>query len=687
MGDEHSAPSWWGRALVLVGLSALAITQPVLDLMGRNPQFFVAGGYTASQIVAFALVVVLVPSFVLVTTYLLVRVVHWRTSEVVHAVLVALLGAVFGNVVLRAFGADEVWAAVVGAVFGAAMALLLRRSRPGGLLLQYLACAQVLFLAAFLFASPAAALLSDDPDLEELGEVSVPVPPGPVVVIVLDELPLPTIVKTDGTINADRYPAFARLAATSTWFRNASSPHNHTEEAVPAIATGNVIEDGTLPTVREHPRNLLALMAKSVPVHRLEPVTDLCPRNACPRRDGQPLTRALEDSAIVYGHRVLPEELSSDLPAIDEAWGSFGPGLDEEGGPEASSEPDPLERWHETDEHDRAGEAQGDLLVEAGLAIDDTPALHFLHVVTPHVPWDATPWGTTLLGPMPPWREEPTNADSRWSALIRYQRHSLQAGAADAALGEVLDHLEATGVWDDTTLLVVADHGTGTVWPDVRREHTARNQDEVFRVPMFLKVAGQHQPQVDDAPAMTIDALPTLMDALDIRADWEMDGHSLLDGSNPTTAPLVEADLDGLFDVVRHHAADFPYGWDWTSLAAVGEHGALVGRPVAELELGPPSRLTWEPAQEASFASLPTARGEVPYVLTGTVAKPTLGEPPPLVIAVNGTIAGVTGGYEPIAGGWRFSSTVGPFYRDGANEVVAYEVTDAPAGPILRPLG
>ena len=73
--------------------------------------------------------------------------------------------------------------------------------------------------------------------------MTVPVPPGPVVVIIFDELPLPTLMRSDGTINAERYPAFARLAASSTWFRNTSSPHNRTERAVPAIVTGNVLRE------------------------------------------------------------------------------------------------------------------------------------------------------------------------------------------------------------------------------------------------------------------------------------------------------------------------------------------------------------------------------------------------------------------------------------------------------------
>jgi hypothetical protein len=670
---------------MLVGLASLAVTQPVLDLMGRNPEFFVAGAYTASQIAAFAVVVAVVPSLAIVGLYSLARWVHRGTSEVLHLVLVAALGLVVGNLVLRTVGGDG-WLPALGAgLAGAGLAVLLRRTVAGGLLLQYLAGAQVLFLAAFLLTSPASSLLSDTPDLDALGEVSVPVPPGPVVVVVFDELPLPTLMKTDGTINAARYPAFARLAETSTWFRNASSPHNHTEEAVPAVATGKVIEEGQLPTVREHPRNLLSLMATAVPIHRLEPVTDLCPRNACEPRDGQPLSRALEDSAIVYGHRVLPRGLRGDLPPIDAGWGSFGSRFDDDV-VTASDEPDPLERWHGTSEQQRAAEVQNDLLVDAAAEIDATPALHFLHAVTPHVPWDATPWGTSLLGPVPEWREEPTNPDSRWSALIRYQRHSLQTGSADVALGKVLDHLETTGLWDRTTLLVIADHGTGTVWPDVRREHTPRNEDEVFRVPMFLKVAGQERAAVVDEVASTIDAVPTLLDALDIETDWEMDGHSLLDGSEPTTAPVVSDEIDGLFDVVDHHARDFPHGWDWPALAAVGEHGALVGTPVADLERGPRSDLTWAPAQEHSFASLPTARGEEPYLLTGTIDTPADDEPPALVVAVNGTIAGVTGGYERSKDGWRFSGLVGPYFVEGRNQVDAFEVRQGPDGPVLHPL-
>ena len=42
-------------------VSGLAVAQPLLDLFGNNPEFFVAGNYSRAQIVGFALLIALVP--------------------------------------------------------------------------------------------------------------------------------------------------------------------------------------------------------------------------------------------------------------------------------------------------------------------------------------------------------------------------------------------------------------------------------------------------------------------------------------------------------------------------------------------------------------------------------------------------------------------------------------------------
>ena len=273
-----------------------------------------------------------------------------------------------------------------------------------------------------------------------------------------------------------------------------------------------------------------------------------------------------------------------------------------------------------------------------------------------------------------------------WSSLIRYQRHSLQTGAADVALGQVLDHLEETGVWDDATVVVTADHGTSTLPPDVGRVATENNAEEVFRVPLFLKAAGQREGTVVDDVAMTIDVLPTLMDLLDIETDWEIDGHSLLDGSEPTIEPLVNPDVEGLFEVVDRHAADFPHGWDWTALAAVGDHGDAGGHAPRRPRRRRPEPPALDAGQRGDLRLAAHGEGEVPQIVTG-ISTARDREPPPLVIVANGTVAGVTGGYDPADGGWTFSSMLGPYLVDGANEIDAYEVTEVDGRPVLHRLG
>ena len=67
-------------------------------------------------------------------------------------------------------------------------------------------------------------------------------------------------------------------------------------------------------------------------------------------------------------------------------------------------------------------------------------------------------------------------------------------------------------------------------------------------------------------------------------------------------------------------------------------------------------------------------------VITGTDS-----EPPAARLVVNGTVAGVTGGYDPVDGGWSFSSVLGPYLVDGANEIAAYEVTGSRAGRRAAP--
>ena len=312
------------RAFIILGLSGLAVAQPLLDLFGQNPEFFVAGNYSRGQIVWFALLIAVVPPLVGIGATALAMVINDTFGTIVFVTVVAALATAFGLALLRTLGLDQiVVVAVLALLVGAGVAVLVLRTRGTRLFVSYLAVANLFFLGSFFFLSPTSELVAGGSS-GDLGDVSVPTLRAPVVVIVLDEFPAATIMRTDGSLNDERYPGFAELASVSTWFRNASSQYNLTHRAVPSILDGTLGDDDDLPTWGDHPRNLFTLLGADVPVHRYESVTDLCPPTVCEPPPRQPLSQAIEDASVVYGHRVLPGALRDDLPAIDNSWGAYG---------------------------------------------------------------------------------------------------------------------------------------------------------------------------------------------------------------------------------------------------------------------------------------------------------------------------------------------------------------------------
>ena len=59
-----------------------------------------------------------------------------------------------------------------------------------------------------------------------------------IVIIVFDELPTISLLDSNMEIDAGRYPNFAKLADTSTWYRGASTIHYSTRFSIPSILTG-----------------------------------------------------------------------------------------------------------------------------------------------------------------------------------------------------------------------------------------------------------------------------------------------------------------------------------------------------------------------------------------------------------------------------------------------------------------
>ena len=270
--------------------------------------------------------------------------------------------------------------------------------------------------------------------------------------------------------------------------------------------------------------------------------------------------------------------------------------------------------------------------------------------------------------------DDPDTPGYEFWARSEYQLHTMQVGAADALIGELVHHLRALPNWDNTLLVVTSDHGTNLTPPDIgRMKVTSANRAEVYRVPLFIKAPGQVVGDIRDNSAQNLDVLPSIIDLLDADVDWQFDGHSLYDGSIAHTPPKVATDVEEVISIAERRAVDFPFGDDWAALAAVGEHGDLVGTKVGAVELGDASehRATLDGAD--LFDELPTSDGEAPFVLSGTVTGPT--EPPELLASVNGTIAGIVGGYRRRGQEWLFTGYVDDRFVLGPNSVELYEVS------------
>jgi hypothetical protein len=607
-----------------------------------------------------------------------------RLGAWLHGGAVAGFAGLFGLVLCRAAGVDATAPVLVVAVaVGVGVAVAEWRVRWARQFLSYLAVGNVAFVLLFLLTSPSAELLTGV-SYADAGNVRVPSLDGPVVVVVLDEFPLTSLLRADGSINEVRYPNFAALARESTWFRNAASESEFTAQSVPTILTGVVGDAADVPFLRDHPRNLFSLFGARYPVNRYELVTDLCPADVCARPPGQPLRQALDDASVVYRHRVLPEALRDGLPDIDGSWGNFGGGLvGDAAAPgntvptNAAGDPDRLARMRSiarTSDGGRDGQARA--LVRQIDLIGAAPSINVIHVALPHHPYVLTPWGTVNSdGYRAAWvPTEPSQPGYEFITREVRAHQALQVGAVDGMVGHLVERLQSMGAWEEATMVIVSDHGVDLTPPGgLTRRANDDNIDELLRIPLFIKAPGQIEGEVRDDPASTTDVLPSIVDLLGVETEWRFDGHSLFDGSQPTFDRRVTSDVEAAFEVAARQATLFPRGEGWDDLAAVGVAQDLVGRPVSEFEVGAPSDLSLTLNRSDLLADLSVDSGLVPQTLRG-VLRGSETTPPELAAALNGTFAGALGGYQPDGDAWKFSGLMANYFVDGRNDVAAYQL-------------
>ena len=481
----------------------------------------------------------------------------------------------------------------------------------------------------------------------------------PVVFVVFDEFPADDLLRPDGSIDAERFPNFAELASTSTWFPNAHTVFDSTFGAVPAILDGRMPRPRMATDVRSHKPSIFHMMDRlGYKVFKVESASAVCPPSICPgartRRPG-----------------VLKRLSGNGRPAR-------------------------FHRWIGAIRH-RA-----------------EPGFYFHHALMPHEPWLYLPSGQQMRpSGIEPIRQinRPTGFDDPALSAHNHLRHLLQVGYTDHLLGQLLERLKRTDLLDRALVVVTADHGYSfRVGVKSRRFLSEDNVEEIAPVPLFVKAPGQTDGRVDDALVANIDMVATIADLLGTSVGYPQDGRSAFSdeverrtGIALSTRDFVRTVRIGLPELQRRRAiwrrrwaglfgtgaeSNLLYGDPWTRAYRVGPNRELLDRRVSSLRVAraTPGSDRASAVDAALFRNVSKRAQIVPTRVTGPLEGVPVGEHRDLALAVNGRIRAVGRSFDFVRQRFEYFSFVVPeaALRSGANRMELFEVKGDGA---LEPLG
>ncbi len=651
-------------------MCGLAVAQPIFSVLGANTADLVSRRLSIGEVVVFALLVVTVPPAVLLGVEELVRLVRPRAVAVVHP---TLLGLAMAAAVLQFVGDGDVRSPVVlltaAAAAGVALGYFATTKAGVRLWLRYLAVAPVLFLVSFLVLSPVRRVVFA-PRLDVVAAPEAADRPD-VVVVLLDELPTLSLLRPDGSIDAERFPAFAELASMSTWYRDTTTTSTWTTMAAPSIFTGRYPDPDTRPVAVDHPQSLYTLLGGAYDRNVHESVTLLCPESLCPPASpGAGMVTHVRD-LIGLAAGVLVDRTTPGAEAVDVQFFS----------PTATG----------------VGHAAVFEDFIASIEPGARPTLNVAHIGLPHQPWTLTPSTQPHNGPpVPPGLPDGVAWSDDLAAAAGRQAHLLNLEATDHLVGELLEHLRAVDMLEDTMLVVMADHGVAFVGGEPFRAATEATVDQVAYPPLFIKEPGQRVGAVSDLPAEVVDVVPTIADVAGIPIPWAVDGTSLRDPEAVQASPRAfhplfrdrlpatssgTVELRDSFDArLARNEALVASGADEVALGSLpGSPANLVGRAVDDLavesqsdvvvSVGPGDRdlLVSDDAPIPAFVEVQLDRGG------GRT----------LAVALDGRVV-LAGATTPDGGLWGYL----PIDRltPGTHRVDVYVVAEGATEPALAPV-
>lgn len=174
------------------------------------------------------------------------------------------------------------------------------------------------------------------------------------------------------------------------------------------------------------------------------------------------------------------------------------------------------------------------------------PAFSYVHFLEPHSPYTppdpfARKFHPTAIDSLDatsralmPWRLDPPPRPQQEMTRALYDAN---LAYVDSLVGELVTALRARGVWDNTVLVLTADHGEA-FWQHGVWGHGRHIYEEFVHIPFLVRIPGVEGlagRRVEEVVSLK-DLLPTFLDLLELPTPAILEGRSLL--------PLIAGQTD-----------------------------------------------------------------------------------------------------------------------------------------------
>jgi arylsulfatase A-like enzyme/Tfp pilus assembly protein PilF len=191
--------------------------------------------------------------------------------------------------------------------------------------------------------------------------------------------------------------------------------------------------------------------------------------------------------------------------------------------------------------------------------LENGPFFLWIHLYDAHDPYD----------PPPPFK-----------AKFASQPYDGEIAYADSAVGKLIDELRKHGLYDETLIAVMADHGE-SLGAHGENTHGIFLYDETLHVPLLFKLPASHAAgKKIDTRARLVDVAPTILQEAGLPVPKEMQGESLAPlmnkiATNPPhpagrVSPLASVGNSQEEDRPAYAETDYPHrAFGWSSLRAL----------------------------------------------------------------------------------------------------------------------